>query len=40
MKDGMAYVMLGRPERKEDLFITKNFDTAMIKCDTVGPVRI
>ena len=33
MQDGMAYVMLGRPERKEDLFITKNFDPAMIKCD-------
>ena len=33
MKDGMAYVMLGRPERKEDLYITKNFSPAQIKCD-------
>ena len=29
----MAYVMLGRPERKEDLFITEDFDPAEIKCD-------
>ena len=25
--------MLGRPERKEDLYITKNFNPAQIKCD-------
>ena len=29
----MAYVMLGRPKRKEDLFITEDFDPAQIKCD-------
>ena len=33
MQDGMAYVMLGRPKRKEDLFITEDFDPAQIKCD-------
>lgn len=33
MQDGMAYVMLGRPERKEDLHITEDFDPAEIKCD-------
>ena len=33
MQEGMAYVMLGRPERKEDLFITKDFDPSQIKCD-------
>ena len=29
----MANVMLGRPGRKEDLFITEDFDPAEIKCD-------
>ena len=29
----MAYVMLGRPERKEDLYITKDFDPSEVKCD-------
>ena len=33
MQDGMAYVMLGRPKRKEDLFITEDFDPKQIKCD-------
>ena len=33
MQEGMAYVMLGRPERKEDLYITKDFDPSKIKCD-------
>ena len=31
----MAYVMLGRPKRKEDLFITEDFDPKQIKCDQV-----
>ena len=29
----MAYVMLGRPVRKEDLIITKNFVPSQINCD-------
>jgi hypothetical protein len=33
MQDGMAYVMLGRPERLEDLYITEDFDPSEIKCD-------
>lgn len=33
MQEGMAYVMLGRPERKEDLYITEDFDPKEIKCD-------
>ena len=33
MQDGMAYVMLGRPERLEDLFISENYDPSQIKCD-------
>ena len=35
MQDGMAYVMLGRPKRKEDLFITEDFDPKQIECDQV-----
>ena len=34
MQEGMAYVMLGRPERKEDLYITEDLDPSEIKCDT------
>jgi hypothetical protein len=33
MQDGMAYVMLGRPERLEDLFISEDYDPSQIKCD-------
>ena len=33
MQKGMAYVMLGRSERLEDLFIAGELDVAQIKCD-------
>ena len=33
MLKGMAYVMLGRSERLEDLFIAGELDVAQIKCD-------
>ena len=29
----MAYVMLGRPKRKEDLFITEDFDPVEVILD-------
>ena len=32
-KDGMAYVMLGRSESLEDIYIAGDFDPSLIKCD-------
>ena len=32
-KDGMAYVMLGRSESLEDIYIAGDFDPTLIKCD-------
>ena len=31
--ENMAYVMRGRPERLEDLFISEDYDPSQIKCD-------
>ena len=33
MVDGMAYTLLGRPQRLEDLYICGGFEVAGIKCD-------
>ena len=32
-QEGMGYVMLGRSERLEDLYITGNFDASQIRCN-------
>ena len=39
MRPGMAYVMLGRCERLEDVYITKDFDVSKIKCDTASLIE-
>ena len=33
LQKGMAYVMLGRPSRRQDMYIAGKLDTSQIKCD-------
>ena len=33
MQDGMAYVMLGRSSRRQDIYITGELDISQIRCN-------